>query len=281
LAKVEVQAGSFSLADLLGPDACQDLRQAAAQKNLGMTPLRGSVRVLDGKEMSALLQSLMGEDSKSDDSKSDNSKTSKPSNRVPERIVVRRASAPLGCPEIAAAVAAAVKRRLQRAGERDTRSEADKAVLKSLAADNLDCSAAANLPRTASLEVTNVSWDRALHGWEFSLRCRPAAECVPFMVRERAGEGRIDARSPAFGRRDPFSYGPLISEVRAISSKTSLVKVGQAAVLIWEDKGIRVTLPVICLQSGGKGEFVRARLKDSERIMRAEVVSIGTLRAAL
>src|SRR5579871_4801944 len=47
-ASVELSSGAFSLADLLGPDACPALRRAASHVPLGNAPLPGSVRVIEG-----------------------------------------------------------------------------------------------------------------------------------------------------------------------------------------------------------------------------------------
>jgi flagella basal body P-ring formation protein FlgA len=51
--------------------------------------------------------------------------------------------------------------------------------------------------------------------------------------------------------------------------------------LRWDQGGIRVVLPVTCLDGGGLGEHVRARLKSAARILPAEVLQDGTLRASL
>src|SRR5579863_1647362 len=58
-ASVEVAGEEFSLADLLAPATCSDLRQAAAGVHLGRVPLAGSARVLTGDEVRALLQKVV------------------------------------------------------------------------------------------------------------------------------------------------------------------------------------------------------------------------------
>jgi flagella basal body P-ring formation protein FlgA len=63
------------------------------------------------------------------------------------------------------------------------------------------------------------------------------------------------------------------------SVRVAVVKPGQGATLVWEQGGIRAEFPVICLDRGGIGESVRARVKNGDRILRAEVVSEGRLRA--
>jgi flagella basal body P-ring formation protein FlgA len=60
-----------------------------------------------------------------------------------------------------------------------------------------------------------------------------------------------------------------------------LVKPGQTAMLTWEQAGIRVVLPVTCLDAGGLGQFVRVRFKNAARTLWAEVIGESTLRASL
>src|SRR5690348_9781654 len=55
LARVEVPYGRLSLADLLSPGACQELRQAASEVQLGAAPAPGVARTLEGSEVRRLL----------------------------------------------------------------------------------------------------------------------------------------------------------------------------------------------------------------------------------
>jgi hypothetical protein len=58
------------------------------------------------------------------------------------------------------------------------------------------------------------------------------------------------------------------------------VRPGQAALLVWEGNGIRVVVPVTCLDRGASGESVRARIVPSGQVVRAVVVEAKLLRAA-
>jgi flagella basal body P-ring formation protein FlgA len=60
-----------------------------------------------------------------------------------------------------------------------------------------------------------------------------------------------------------------------------LVRPGQTATLIWDKGGIRVILPVTCLEAGARGQVVRVRLKNVVRTLRAEVMEDGTLQVRL
>jgi flagella basal body P-ring formation protein FlgA len=61
----------------------------------------------------------------------------------------------------------------------------------------------------------------------------------------------------------------------------ALVKPGQIVTLTWDQRGIRIVLPVTCLDAGGMGQFVRVRLQNAPRVLRAEVVGQAMLRASL
>jgi len=65
------------------------------------------------------------------------------------------------------------------------------------------------------------------------------------------------------------------------SGAERLVKPGQTATLTWEQAGLRIVLPVTCLDAGGLGQFVRVRFKNAARILRAEVMGKAILRASL
>jgi hypothetical protein len=159
LAHATVPEGEWSLAEILAPDACAQIRQAASRIPLGMAPLPGSPRILTGENVRNLLEALsarLGGGEKFE---------------IPERVVV----------------------------------ESD----------------------------------------------RPAFS------------------RPAQGNRG----GPR-------GNPDALVKPGDAATLVWEQGGIVVQLPVICLEAGRLGQSVRARVTKSSRILRAEVVGRGALRVS-
>ena len=59
-----------------------------------------------------------------------------------------------------------------------------------------------------------------------------------------------------------------------------LVRPGETVTLLWDQDGIRLLVPAVCLDRGEAGEPVRARIVRSGRMIRAIVESAGTLRAA-
>jgi Chaperone for flagella basal body P-ring formation len=162
-AHIEVAEGSLSLADVLAPGSCPQLRAAATRVRFGVAPLPGSPRVLDGLSVRRLFEPLTA-----------TLDITASQFRIPERVVVERKEATLSGPGTAAS---SVARRKEKTTDEEP-----------------------------------------------------------------------------------------------------LVKSGQPALLTWEHGGIRVLLQVICLDSGGEGQSVRARTKNSGRILRAEVVGKGSLR---
>jgi hypothetical protein len=260
---VEVAPGKLSLADLLAPGACAPLRQQAEQVSLGAAPRSGSVRVLDGAEIRELLNNLAGGSlgAKEIAGAQISPRIQIPARvQIPVRIVVRRAGAAKSCAEIARFVASAAPA-LGLASDPNWQTKMECAALPAIAEDT-------------GLELAKSSWNAALRRWEFALHCTHPEDCVPFLVWAREQEtGRL--------AKADHAAASLQHSGASAGSGLRLVKPGQTATLTWDEAGIRVVLPVTCLEAGGLGEFVRVRLKNAPRILRAEVMGDGTLRAAL
>ena len=134
----------------------------------------------------------------------------------------------------------------------------------------MNCAAAPSIAEATPLELTRTRWSPGLRRWEFSVRCARPEDCVPFLLWSRDENAR-PARARTVGA--PMKLGG--------NEQERLVKRGQTVILTWDQGGIRIVLPVICLDAGGLGQFVRAQFKNAPRIVRAEVLSDGTLRASL
>jgi hypothetical protein len=282
-AAAEVSDSGVSLADLLTAESCPAVRHAAASVWLGNAPQPGSTRVFEGSEIRRALDQLtLTAPSGETVTKARLPQPAVPdhivpANIVPERIVVRRAGVRASCAEIADFVSRSLRTRMPFDGPQPSGREAGS--LQNLA-HTLDCGRAGRVPQGAPLELTRVFWDPALQGWEYSLRCGHAGDCVPFLVRQiavRQTSGAVSA-----GADSPSNSGVRFQKDNAPPANAPLaVQVGQAATLFWEQDGIRAILPVTCLDRGAVGSVVRARTKNGNRILRAEVVSAGVLRAAL
>ena len=252
---VEIGRGELTLADLLAPGRCPQWREAAAQVSLGAAPQLGSARVLDGRRVRLLLEALANHpEQKVEEARG---------MQIPERIVVQRGGAAKSCADIAGFLAGA--------------APADEmAGAPSGWQEKVDCAATRGIPESALLELSKTIWNAGLQRWEFALRCARPEDCVPFLVWVRA-----DAPRGVVQRTALLAESATRALAKAGSGGERLVKRGQVAMLTWEQGGIRVVLPVTCLDAGGLGEFVRVRFRNGARTLQAEVVGEGTLRANL
>jgi hypothetical protein len=275
-ATVEV-SGEFSLADLFGSGGCPEMRRAAAKVILGSAPLAGSKRVLAGSAVRTTLQKLAAR--LRDAGASANI-------FVPERITVRRAGSRASCADI-------------------TRG------LPRTSPGVAECGAADRVSQDAALEFSRPAWDPALGSWQLYARCVHPADCVPFVVRlpgnqnENDEDGRDETGTAAGQLRGTITStmarstkarsataritmarlaadSPLSSGLTASSSPSALplVRPGQTVTLLWDQDGIRLVVPAVCLDRGAPGEKVRARMGRGGAVVRAIVVSAGMLRAA-
>ncbi len=268
-AAIALPAGKFTLADLLTREACSELLQAAAAVPLGVAPLAASVRVLDGAQIRALLETVVGELKRGG-----GTVPLRAPIIVPPRITVRRAGARAACSEIGSELLASwANQHPQSSAPVGTELQVDE-ILRG----ETDCTAAGRIPREAALQLTGVMWDPVLRSWEVSARCVNPAECVPFLIRSRAGDDRFPQPPPGARMfRTRYILHAAAIDDNLSSSKLS-VKPGQRATLVWEQDGLRVVLRVICLDRGRVGDSVRARVEGGDRVLRAQVVAEGSLR---
>jgi hypothetical protein len=250
-ASVQITGGELTLADLLGADTCATVRRIAASLGLGAAPLAGSVRVLDRLEVRGLLENLASASGQKDQAVEN----------LPAQIVVRRGGVKKSC----AAIAGFALRSASRGGN------------DALSLENFNCAGAQLIPEGASLALTKTIWNAALQRWEFSLRCTKPEDCVPFMVWARA-----ISSGKAYDSGLPFmQLSSLRKSSQAYGAESErLIKPGQTATLRWDEGGIRTVSPVTCLDGGTLGQTVRVQFKNARRILRAKVMSDGSLRAA-
>ncbi len=102
------------------------------------------------------------------------------------------------------------------------------------------------------------------------LRCRDNRECLPFYVLVRGVDRKIASLSAA-------RLMPAIEEAPV----QNIVRGGEHATLILESPDSRMSLPVICLQSGTMGQKIRVSSPDHRQFYDAEVVAVGILKGSL
>jgi len=129
----------------------------------------------------------------------------------------------------------------------------------------------------ADLQVINVAkWTG--NSVKVELRCHYHRVCLPFYVLlGSAGTADTPGRAMAPGAGTSEKPGGLI----AIPAARVLMRDGDPATLVFEDNALRITMPVICLQSGNRGEKIRVVSTDHKRFFKAEIVQAGLLKATL
>jgi hypothetical protein len=126
----------------------------------------------------------------------------------------------------------------------------------------------------SSLEVINLAkWseDRL----RVELRCHDPRVCLPFYVLVQGGTAAMsDAISALVGpipRRDIFRS----------PRKQILMRNGDQATLMFEGHTVRITMPVICLENGDRGQTIRVTSTDRKQFFKAEIVRSGLLKVTL
>jgi hypothetical protein len=116
------------------------------------------------------------------------------------------------------------------------------------------------------LKVTNRT-DGVL---KVELRCQDNHECLPFYVLVH-GLDRVNLTLPE-KRAQP---------VTAARAPQNLIRGGDHATLILESRDSRISMPVICLQSGVRGQTIRVASTDRKQVFDAEIVANGMLKGNL
>ncbi len=119
--------------------------------------------------------------------------------------------------------------------------------------------------RVVSVEVLDGESDRA------RLQCERTDTCLPFYVVVHWGQPG-DTPGAASARRGT-GWGLRPEDV--------MVRSGKAAVLVFEGEHVHMTLPVMCLQSGGRGQRVRVINKENKKVYLARVTGPGVVTSVL
>jgi len=262
---VEVAGDEFSLADLLARDSCPELLRAAARVRLGSAPLVGSMRVLEADDIRTFLKKIAGSMYRGESA----------TIVLPERVSVRHAGARASCADIGRRILTSLDARptVAESGPPNTARLHANAVVP----HEFECGAAGRIPQGAAVELTKTVWDPTLGSWEASVRCTHPSDCVPFLVRlrNRTTEPEIARSAQRIVTSSPFA-GAGLSPAR----RRPLLRPGKTVTLLWDQDGIRVVVPAVCLDPGDEGQKVRARIVRGGRIVPAIVVSAGELRTA-
>jgi len=116
------------------------------------------------------------------------------------------------------------------------------------------------------VSVTSGSFGTA----KVKMRCRDNRDCLPFYVLVHEFDGMDLNRSNKAAVR-----------LAAMRSSKDVIRSGDHATLVLETADARMSFPVICLQSGVRGQRVRAASPDHRKFYDAEVVAPGMLKGSL
>jgi len=120
----------------------------------------------------------------------------------------------------------------------------------------------------AALEVVNTS--KRAKAAMVKMRCRDSHQCLPFyvLVHQPQAGAKVD---PADDRSSLADATPF----------PRLMRSGEPAILILENADYRISLPVVCLQNGTRGQRIRVASKDHKRFFEGEIVGSGLLKGNL
>jgi len=247
---IEVKQKRVWLSDLLPADAPAALQQISAAIQLCPAPEPGSTRILSAEQVTSKLVGQMDV---------------RRQLTIPSLITVRYA----GWPITDAMVRIAISKFLREMGvERDLPDGARLEWLQPFAANE-------EHPR---LKVMGLEWDNRQQAVEARLRCATRASCSRFLV-------RVDLPAPIANEwHRLLKAGTGLNSPGAVATVTAgmvLAEKGKPAILILDDGGMRISLPVICLQRGVLNQHIRVIDTKSRRVFRAEVVGAGELHATL
>jgi flagella basal body P-ring formation protein FlgA len=126
-----------------------------------------------------------------------------------------------------------------------------------------------NIREDAELRVLKVT-KRTDGALKVELRCQDNQECLPFYVLVH-GLDRVNLILPE-RRAQPGT---------AARAPQNLIRGGDHATLILESRDSRISMPVICLQGGVRGQTIRVASTDHKQVFDAEIVATGMLKGNL
>ena len=98
------------------------------------------------------------------------------------------------------------------------------------------------------------------------IECADHRSCLPFYVLV-SGTTAVPNITSAVGAHAPSS-----------STTHPLIRVGDRALLVFDDLNSRITVRVICVQSGDRGQTIRVVSADRKRFYQAEVIQKALLK---
>jgi len=244
---LEVNRAAILLSDLLPADTPSQMREISTKIELCRAPQPGSLRTLRQDQILAAMRShpdLL------------------PTMIVPPTVIVRSGGWKISEERVRTAIA-----EFLRINVNTVPSEPLTIILPEFLA--------ATEPNY-QLQVTRIRPDPFKAEVEAEVRCVSRRSCGAFLVRLTVPENEASQLNLA-----RTISAPATKEKSPDDPRPRLVQQGKPATLILEDFTTRISLPVICLASGGLNERVRVIDKRSRKIYAAEVIGDQLLRANL
>jgi hypothetical protein len=134
-------------------------------------------------------------------------------------------------------------------------------LAENLIAAEAEAAGAPSAALTRDLVVEGWRWEPVQGRMELRMRCRVRRECLPFLAYVSVRDPQ-QLRSGGFTAHDGNRPGSVV------------VKAGEHVLFTVQHDGFRLSMPVLCLNSGRAGEVIRVRNAEN-RILRAVVVGAG------
>lgn len=237
-----VSGDRVRFSDLLPREVASDLREAAESVDMGQAPRFGSMRQY---ERGQLVEALKA-----------NPRIARRL-AIPSEVVVRRTGYRLNPAKIHAAI-------LQLLRENRFVGNLPDSALQwpgNIAA----------VEENPELQATGGNWDAVRGQFEFRLRCAGVEVCPDFLVYAPGLESLLTLPAARLG-----SAGKVPKKLDrlglAAEKEPILVQAGRRAQLRIKENGVGISMPVVCLQRGRQGDWIRVRRIDSTHIFTAKVV---------
>jgi hypothetical protein len=306
---VQVEGETVKLSDLLPPDAPADLGEICTRIILGNSPLPASLRVISKGQIEEQLRDFPA--ALKELEIPDRVIVTRKRRRLSAAEILTAIETSLPGEELHDRVTqTCLSRSAVRSSSKPKAADLEKQVCTT-AGLNLQAPVFVTKP-DPGLELKHVEPDRVERKTRFLLWTSKEPQVLPFYVTieglseaatwasshiEQSGEGPIptnshferrktggdlnDSRGLLGGSSPRVTAHKEGSTHQAISSPVVLVAAGKPAKLVVETATVRMTTLVTPLESGVKGQIIRVRNQDTQRVLQAEVVGVGLVQAEL
>lgn len=156
------------------------------------------------------------------------------------------------------------------------------AVVVTLSASGLSVNAGditlpADLTAAVTHPVLRITHAEAVQGERVRLRlvCENGGDCLPFFaVLQRHGPGKASATASQLGLESPRTPSTTYA-------KSAVLRAGTRAVFLLQTEHMRITIPVVSIDSGAPGAEVRVASLDHKQLYHGVVSDSTTVRGTL